>query len=74
MNNWYKQTFEIVDLEDRCTGFCRSTLKLGTVYLDKSVVIQVGAEHVPDSMLKPENCLIGHCLRACQDGGKRSEL
>lgn len=70
MGNCCKQTFEIVNPEDRCTRFRRSALKLGAVYLDKPIAIQVGTEQIPDDMLKLENRMIGHCLCACQNGRK----
>ena len=51
MNNMCKQTFEVVNPEDRCTGFRRGPLKLRAVYLDEPIIIQVRTEQIPDGML-----------------------
>lgn len=55
-------TLEVVDFEDGCTRFCRSTLKLGTVDLNEALRLQILSEERANAMLKLEHRLIGRCL------------
>ena len=56
---FHKLTVEIIDLEDRCSGFGGSTLELRTVDFDKAFRVQEVTEEVTNGVLKLEHGLIG---------------
>lgn len=51
-------TVKVLDLEDAGSGLSSSSLKLGRVDLDESILVQVFSEELTNSGLYPEDSLV----------------